>query len=379
MNDIIYYQNCNTYEYEAIFCAVERLFSNTDKSVFAGKKVVIKPNLLLKSSPEKHITTNPLIVEAVAKILYAYGAKSVIIAESPGGPYTESSLKIIYSANGIKDAAERSNALLNYDTGYTEIFDNENRYLKVFNMINPINNAEIIVNISKLKAHALTTMSGAIKNLFGVVPGIQKFETHARFPDHTDFANAILDICASVHRKSLVYNITDAVIGLEGNGPSTSGIPRKIGYIAMSENPYNLDLFNSHMIGFDNKVEMIELAKERGLCKKSFDELSVEGDNYGNTVMNDFLFPDSKTLSIFKHIPKFLMPGPVINKKLCRGCRKCVKSCPEHTIDIKNGIASISNDKCIKCFCCQELCPYHAVLIHENFIYKLVRGIEKII
>ncbi len=333
-----------------------------------GKKVVLKPNLILKTDPAKASTTDPSVVEAVASLAFEMGAQSVTIAESSGGPYSETLLRGIYKTCGIADAAQRSGAQLNYDTSFEKVNCKE---IKDVNVISPILKADVIINIAKLKTHSLTRMTACVKNLFGVVPGIEKFEMHARYQNPNDLCEFFLSLCDMLHREKDVIDIVDAIVCMEGNGP-TGGSPKKVGCILSSLNPFCLDAVCEKLIGFEGTVPMVSMALERGY-RPSVEDIELIGQPVEDFCVGKLKLPDSNANSFLLKIPKFLQPRPVIDKAVCKACGDCVRSCPVKTISVKNGKPFINSKNCIKCYCCQELCHFRAVKIKKYFIYKLIK------
>lgn len=379
---------CASYDVYTIKDAISKMACgiSINKTDFIDKKIILKPNLVMKKSPDAAATTHPSVVEAVILWLNSIGVLSsnITIAESCGGPYTESSLRSIYRVCGIEEVALRCGVRLNYDTSFKEISNPEGKISKLFNVITPVIDADIIINICKLKSHALTGMSGAVKNFFGIVPGVQKFEMHARYPALFDFAQMLNDICLWLHTKTHVITICDAIIGMEGNGP-TGGTPREIEALLMSENPFALDMAAAHILKFDDSVKMLDFAKERKLIPENISDLPICGDNISDFIINDFKKSDASGGKFLKALPnimggrflKFVEPRPVINKKRCTGCAECVRSCPVDTISIEKDknlrTAVIHSEKCIKCFCCQELCPHSAVKIRKNPLLRILK------
>ncbi len=332
------------------------------------KNVVLKPNLILRTDPSKAATTDPSVVEAAASLAFDLGAKSVTIAESPGGPYSETLLRGTYKTCGMADAAQRSGAQLNYDTSFEKVNYNG---VKDVNIISPILKADVIINVTKLKTHSLTRMTASVKNLFGVVPGIEKFEMHARYQNPNDLCDFFISLCDMLHTNKNVINIVDAVVCMEGNGP-TGGSPKQIGCILSSLNPFCLDAVCEKLMGFEGTVPMVNMAFEKGL-RPSIEDIELIGTPVEAFNTTKLKLPDSNANSFLLKIPKFLQPRPVIDKALCKACGDCVRSCPVKTISVKNGKPFINSKNCIKCYCCQELCHFRAVKIKKYFIYKLIK------
>lgn len=378
---------CKEYDYRE----VKRLLGNqfesiiADRHFFEDKNVVIKPNLLMKASPDKSITTHPVVLEAVIEVLKGYSPKSIVIAESPGGPYTHASLSVIYKAAGFINVSEKTNVPLNYDTSSGNVSNPDGRVCKVFDIITPIKDADIIVNICKLKTHSLTTMSASIKNLFGTIPGIEKFEMHTRYKEPEIFEKMLVDLCEMHCKRVPVLSVVDAIYGMEGNGPS-GGDARNYGLLLSSLNPFNLDVVCSAVLGIEHKVGYVNEAIKRGLCHANASSLELTDGKIDEFKIEKVKLPETKSLVILKILPtmfggkinKFFEPKPAIMKNKCVGCGECMRSCPAKTIEIiknKSGkrLAKINAENCIKCYCCQELCPINAVKIKKNLVFKILK------
>ncbi|HIZ54989.1 MAG TPA: DUF362 domain-containing protein [Firmicutes bacterium] len=366
--------------------AVSRLFADLhiNEKIRPDMRVLLKPNLLMKRKPEEATTTHPVLVEVVIRELQQHGITKITIADSPGGPYTAAMLKGIYAVSGMEAVAQRTGVCLNEDLGYGVRKNPDGITIQEFTLIRPVLEADFIIDLPKLKTHGMTVMSGAVKNLFGTIPGLMKPEMHMRLPERERFASMLVDLCETV-RPGL--SICDAVISMEGDGPS-GGQPRTTGFLAASENPYALDIVLAHAIGLlSGDVEMLRQAIERGLSP-DLSDICQTGDSL--PIFTDFQKPSAVKNLDFSNsfpLPRFLRsrilrqvtPLPRIRKKDCIGCGKCAESCPAHTIRIENHRACIRYDQCIKCYCCHEMCPVKAIDIQSGIIPRLLekRGKEQ--
>lgn len=370
---------CQDYNYKNIRKSIDDTFKNlggVQKFIKPGMKVLLKINLLLGREPKAAVTTHPVIVEALTNIIHDAGG-IVIIADSPGGPYTQSLLSNVYKKCGIEKVARKTGALLNYNTSSENISFKEGKISKSFTIIKPALDADYIINLPKLKTHEMTYFTGAVKNLFGVIPGINKAEYHFRMNKKKDFANLLIDLCEFIKPN---LTIMDAVVGMEGSGPS-AGNPKKVGLIIAGENPYNVDFTATSIVGIKkDNVYTITESIERKLCIDNLDSLNIIGANIEDIYINDFKKPEGKSVAFLDMLPDFLKkplsllvsPKPVIDYNKCIGCGICEQNCPAKVIEMKDGKPNIKLNDCIRCFCCHELCPEKVVEVKRPLLMKLI-------
>lgn len=369
-----------SYDKTEVIKAVKRHFSllNLYDIIKPDMKVLIKPNLLMRRKPEESTTTHPAVVGGVIACLKEIGVTDITIADSPGGPYTKRALSGIYDLAGMKALAKEYDVKLNWDFSSFERKVENGVMLSSFTLIKPIKDSDFIINIPKLKTHAMTTLSGGVKNLFGTVPGLMKPEFHWRFPKKENFCDMLLDLCTTVKPD---VTIVDAIVSMEGNGPS-GGTSKKTGMLVASRSPYNVDIALCKIIGIDtSKAPIVENSIKRGLAVKDYKELNIIGDKI--KCFDDFKFPSVKDIDFYDAMPKFLKKPikpivdryltskPVIQTKKCIGCGKCAESCPAHTITVEDKKAIIDYSKCIRCYCCHEMCPVKAIEIKRFKLFNI--------
>lgn len=368
---------CDSYQQEELSQAIRAMVQ--DMGGFApyvqpGETVLLKVNLVMSKGPELAATTHPSFVAELARQLKEYGCR-VIIGDSPGGPFNSVALKRNYKITGMAQAAEESGAELSFNTNAAEVSLPGGKMLKNLTVTAMSQEADKVISVCKLKTHSMMTYTGAVKNMFGTIPGTVKAEYHVRMPKMEDFADALVDICEA---SRPVLSFMDAVIAMEGNGP-TSGQPRKIGVLLASSNPYELDVTAAKMIGLNpDQIPTLKAAAERGLAPRAPEEV---GDDWQRFKAEDFKLPDHihADLSQGGFLPKFgmklLRPKVKFDPKRCVGCGDCAANCPAKVITMKDRHPVVDYHQCIRCFCCQELCPRSAVSVKESWIFKLVNRI----
>lgn len=381
MKELVSALCCGQYDQKLLDEQIEQHFKNLEQSgpiVKEGDRVAIKPNLLMRRRPEEFTTTHPAFIAAIIKAVQKRGGRAVIV-ESPGGPYTKATLRPIYAATGMEQAASETGAELNYDTGITSVPVKDGKVCSRFEILTPLAQADVVISAAKLKTHGQMNLSGAVKNLFGSIPGLTKPEFHYRYPQKETFGEMLVDLCETV---APAISFIDGITCMEGNGPS-GGQAVELGLTMAARNPHALDLYTCSVISMPvDEVPTLKAAIGRGLCPQSAANLQVVGAPEYEIAAHrvKFKMPESFSLDLTgRYLPPFLRgpvtklftPRPVIRKGTCIGCGKCAESCPQKTISIKDRKAVIDYDNCIKCYCCHEMCPVKSIDIKKFRLFRL--------
>ncbi len=373
---------CDGYGRDEIEAAVRRavdLLGGTGKFVSPGQRILLKPNLLQGQEPERCVTTHPAVVAAVARLLGEHGCR-VVIGDSPGAGivYSEANLRRAYTRTGYAAVAEETGAALNYDTSFQTVPFPEGEVMKQFSIITPAVAADAIVVVSKAKTHMWTRMTGATKNLFGLIPGLEKPIFHFRFRDEYAFGRMLLDLNECMKPR---LQIVDAVMAMEGDGPQ-DGSPRKIGVILAGSDPSAVDTVLARLIGMDPlEIGSIRSAAGRGLVDPG--AVRTVGDDPADFAVPDFRKPSTyagggtgvwrrAVLAVVQRFGKTYAPRPGVVAPACIGCRKCERICPVQAITITEGRATIDLARCIRCYCCHEMCTEHAITLSRSLTGKLL-------
>ncbi len=357
---------------QAVFALFDRYFP-AHHNPFLGKRVLLKPNLLMRRRPEEATTTHPAIIRAAAEAVRQRGAASLLLADSPGGPYQKAWVSGIYHTCGMQQCG----VPLNEGFGHHLAAYPEGQVCRQFDLIDAAAQADVIVNLAKMKTHAMTAMSGGVKNLFGTVAGLQKPGMHYQYPKLEDFCGMLVDLSLLLRP---VFTLVDGVEAMEGNGPS-GGQVRRTGLLLAGEDVWSLDRVLCHLMGFaPEQVGTVAQSIRRGLCPERLEDIPLDDPEGLCAPIPGFRHPDSVGHDFSSYVPGFLqrpfrfvrdrwlLPHPVIDTARCIGCGKCAESCPPHTISIENHKAVIHRKHCIRCFCCQEMCPVRAIRICTSWL-----------
>lgn len=293
MDERVFFAAAPSYSQSAVDDAVEGLFRQLPAAVLLapGKKVLLKPNLLSGTAPEKAVTTHPAVVAAVIRAAKRRGVApaDITVADSPGGPHASGLVKAAWKASGIAAVCAEEGVQLYTGTASGEAPKAEGAKRR-FTLLEPVLAADIIIDLPKCKTHMMTGLSAATKNLFGCIPGLQKAEWHMRCPKKEDFGDMLIDLLLTVKPS---FAVLDGVVAHEGNGPS-GGSPRPLGFLAAAEDMLSMDLALCRMLGLaPESVPYLAAAGRRGLCPAAFDPALAAGETALFAPVENFRLPDS--------------------------------------------------------------------------------------
>ncbi|WP_347275295.1 DUF362 domain-containing protein [Candidatus Kuenenia sp.] len=386
---IVSIAKCDDYTLEKVYHAIHRslsLLNGTEMLVRPGKKVLLKLNLLSSSQPpERAVNTHPAVVRALVDIFQKDFGCEVYIGDSSGSVKNSSTFNA-FRVTRINEIAENTGAkIVNFDKDkYIDVYNKDYEILDKFRIARTLREVDFIVSVPKLKTHGLTQYTGAIKNMLGSIPGNGKKNVHLIAPKPTVFAKALVDIYQMAPPHLIIM---DAIVGMEGNGPN-AGNPKKVGLIISSRDSVALDTVASNIIGFEPMaVPTIRFAHQRGLGIGELSNITVAGESIQNVAVHDFKKPSSGAQDFAgKYLPNFLLAMmfdntcstfSTVNHSNCTRCYECVRNCPAGAMSKDTGKVVVDKKKCIGCFCCDEVCDFHAIEMKRSLVGRALLGMAK--
>ena len=405
---------CDTYERDKVRSAVREAIDllgglnsilgeeQAVKALGKDAEIVLKPNMLGRAAPEKAVSTHPEVFRAVGELLQEEGYRNLVYGDSPGSPVP--GVEKTAEGCGLKEAADDLGIPLGDFEHGTDIEYLEGKVAKRFVLCNEIAKvtgaaggepAGLIINLCKMKTHQLERITGAVKNTFGCVCGVNKAMTHARYQSPEHFARMLADLNRLV-RPAL--HIMDGIVAMDGNGPG-SGDPFPMNAILVSTDPVALDAVFCKLIYLDPQMvatntacadegvgtwddEQIEILlggvpmQKEGAVITS-DELEVKYADKDFNVQRSREFRGNMRLM---HLTEGLVSKkPMVIANKCVGCGICEQTCPleDKAVRVRQdstgrAVAQYDHTKCIKCYCCQEMCPERAITVKKSLLAKIV-------
>ncbi len=366
MNRKISVRKCGEYNLEKITGLISEIYRSSEGPDPSGKKILLKPNILTDTDPGRCVTTNPVFIEAAVRFLQGRGSQ-VLIGDSPSIHLQN----FTPQKSGIADVCKRTGA--GWIDFRKETVDKKLRKARI-KVASIVDEVDLIVSLPKFKNHELVYFTGAIKNTLGLVPGFVKGKQHALYQNRNKFGEFLVDLNEAVLPD---FFLMDGIMGMEGPGPA-NGMPIKVGLILGSTNPLALDLIASSVAGYDPMmIPTNRTAYFRKMWLDDMNDIEYNGPDPESLKISDFTrIPVSNIVNIslqfvmkrFRMLRK-LERRPVFLHDNCTVCLKCVRICPVGAISPmigKNNHIILTDSKCIRCFCCSEVCMDNAIEIRRK-------------
>ena len=362
---------CNSYNHSLVFEATKKaieLIGGISSFVRPESRILVKPNILMAKEPEFGIDTHPEVVRAVIKILKEINCE-IFVGDGPSVWGNQAkNVDNVYERAGIKSICEEEKvSLVKFD---------KRRWRGKFPLTTWLDNCDYLVSIPKFKTHDLTILTGAIKNLFGLVSGTYKTELHKKYFDREPFAGILVDI---FQEAKPALTVVDGIVAMEGDGPGTSGKLRDLNLLLASADCVSLDSIMALIMGLEPfDILTTKEAVSRGMGIADINSIEIFGEKLEEVIVESFLLPT--TSSFKKNIPrpvinlakKLIKYYPCVERDNCIRCAACIQACPNQAISMKNERIIFDYSKCIACFCCQEACPASAIKVKKSILAKIV-------
>lgn len=367
---VVSLERCPSYDppivRDAVRAAVE-LLGGIRRFVRTGQRVLLKPNLLVPRPPEDAITTHPALVAAMIALVQSVGATPVV-GDSPG--LVTQGIENVWRETGMAAVCEEAGVeLLSFEAAGAEAVQVAGRTL---HLSKAVTEADVVISLPKLKTHTMTVLTCAVKNLYGTLPGLGKADWHAKLPKPSTFQLLLVDVLEAA-RPALT--VVDAVIGMEGDGPS-AGSPKALGFLAASADPVALDTVCAHVVGLPaDRIRYLAAAHERGLGVADMERIEIAGESPARLRPDEFR--PARTTAL-QFVPEFLLDlvKPLVWVRPgfgagCKQCGECVRKCPAGALTRGETAPVLDEDRCIECFCCHEICPESAVELRLSWVVRL--------
>lgn len=370
-NSVISLVKCPDYDPARVHDAVRQsvdLLGGMSAFVKPRSRVLVKPNLLMAKPPEAAITTHPEVVRGVIRLLKENDCR-IVAGDGPSvwGKCVEN-VDAVYEATGIRRVCEEEGvALVKFE---------KRRMRGKFPMAAILDEVDCFVNVPKLKTHELTLLTGAVKNIFGLISGTYKTELHKQHYDKAQFARVLVDIYQEIKPA---LTVVDGITALEGDGPASGGAPRALGLVSAGADCVALDAVMALIMGVEPAdVMTIREAYERGLGQARREHITVMGEKLDAVIGAPFALPST---SFRKKMPqpaikiavRLIRYYPYVKHENCIKCGACIDACPQKIISFDNrNRISFAYKRCIACFCCQEACPASAVKVGKSWFARMI-------
>ena len=367
---------CSDYDYSRVKEKIDAgiaLLGGWPELIKPGERVLLKPNLLAPEPPERAVTTHPAVFRAVAEGLLQAGSKPVFgdspAVSSPEKAAAKAGLMEVAHELGLPLADFKAGNNINFKGYFAE---------RSYTIARAASENDAIISLPKLKTHGLTQLTGAVKNQFGCVVGFNKGAFHAKLPRVEDFARMLVDL--NLYLRPRLY-VMDGIVLMEGNGPR-GGTPRRGGLLIMSTDPVALDATMCRLAGVKPElVPTVRYGAEAGLGVYHEDKIQLLGDSIKSLQLAGGIRRGSARTLPFRSawLNNAINPRPEITADTCINCGLCINSCPLRPTAVNwsgaPGEAAPVYDykRCIRCYCCQELCPEGAIEIRTPWAGRVLK------
>jgi uncharacterized protein (DUF362 family)/Pyruvate/2-oxoacid:ferredoxin oxidoreductase delta subunit len=353
---------------------LQKIISDLDEEriqrIFYHKKVLLKPNLCIDHPPEKGATTHPAVLEALVQTALDYGADLTIGDGAAVGIKGN-----VFQTTGVMDICRK------YKIPFVDFNREEGRTVTIAdafamheaNIAKTYFEMDSVVNLPVFKSNMLFWISGALKNMKGLLVGMEKHKPH-----YLGVAPCVADI-NKVLRQDLI--IMDGFVGMMGDGPA-AGKPAEARLLIGGLDPVAIDDLALKLMGMKSaKVPMIQYALKAGIGSVDYQTAGDPPDTFSLQFEKPMVARNRVKTFLLNSAAGFVFRGfgsrskMSVDRDKCILCARCRDMCPFHAIDISGGEVVIDRSKCQFCLCCTEVCAREAIslkglLVNKGRIWK---------
>jgi uncharacterized protein (DUF362 family)/Pyruvate/2-oxoacid:ferredoxin oxidoreductase delta subunit len=355
---------------KAVVGAIKLIEDNISFDFTKANQILLKPNLL---TSKKNACTQPDFVEGVISYLKekAIPMNNVFLGDSPGQSQKVGS--DVAKEVGIYEICEKYGINFIDFESKTPIIEeiNNAQQLKEIHVARAVKDCDILINLPRLKSHLEATMTGAIKNYWGIIPGGLKAHYHLFGKNARQFGEVLADnyswIVNNKPNRLIVYDLQEIMEGRMGPGGGTMKnwdlilagtdevaldlVAIEIGKLKVKNIPHVKNAIERNLgIGDLEKIDIVGMTLEK--ARKKTPKFNVPGSTFTRFIA---YMSGHIGYKIIKKIPDLI-------KSKCVKCGECAQNCASDAIKFETGgFPEFLRKKCISCFCCAELCSESAI------------------
>ncbi|NVM03383.1 MAG: DUF362 domain-containing protein [Candidatus Helarchaeota archaeon] len=270
------------------------LLGGINKIIKKDDKILIKPNLVVPLPNETGVTTSPLVVKAIIELLKQNGNEKITVGDSPFFPFKA---KDCFERTGMKEIIKDMDTEIAYfdEEEYISVENSQGKLLKEINLPKSIVNCDAIISVPKMKCHSQTKVSLSLKNQIGVLSPKDKQIFH-----RDDLHQKIID-CFVALRNKLKLSVMDALVSLEGQGP-TYGNPVKLDLVLASQDFLALDSVSCEIM--DHKlmeVAYLRLAAQEKLGEFDIGNIEILGEKIQD-IKHPFIKASQELIGVYPNV-----------------------------------------------------------------------------
>lgn len=336
--------------------------------VRAGQRVLLKPDLMRDYPGGTGPTSDPEFVAAVGRLVAEHGAR-VMIGDSPF--VLRGSLESFWKATGMAEIAARDGfELVNFERAGSRAVPIDTT---VYYISRAVAEADVVINIPRLKADVWTGFAGGLRNMFGVIPGFQKGRLYKRGFNSKNLARTLVDVFSAVKPSLTIMEVSST------NGQNRPAVASD-GFVVASSDAVALDTVVTEILGFNpDKMYTVRFGADAGLGIGWPEGIIIAGERLaqlrktvrGSVRRRSLGFMPGMALNL---VEPMIWMRSFVDGDVCDGCGACIEFCPTKALHFREGSdkPTINYNLCINCWAGLSNCPAKAISLRKSRIASKV-------